>query len=87
MMMKGESTNRQVKVYGRYLGLRQDFWMLQFTTSSIRVNPPCTTCHHKAMLPVITPAPLTSLKLPIDHPNWLYELKHDGFRGVLYVDP
>jgi bifunctional non-homologous end joining protein LigD len=38
------------------------------------------------MLPVITPAPLTSLKEPIDHPNWLYELKHDGFRGMLYVD-
>jgi bifunctional non-homologous end joining protein LigD len=38
------------------------------------------------MLPVIAPAPLTSLKEPIDHPNWLYELKHDGFRGMLYVD-
>ena len=38
------------------------------------------------MLPVIEPAALTSLKLPIDHPNWLYELKHDGFRGMLYVD-
>jgi bifunctional non-homologous end joining protein LigD len=38
------------------------------------------------MLPVIAPAPLTSVKVPIDHPNWLYELKHDGFRGILYVD-
>jgi bifunctional non-homologous end joining protein LigD len=38
------------------------------------------------MLPVIAPAPLTSLKLPIDHPNWLFELKHDGFRGMLYID-
>jgi len=38
------------------------------------------------MLPVIEPAPLTSVKVPIDHPNWLYELKHDGFRGMLYVD-
>jgi hypothetical protein len=38
------------------------------------------------MLPVIQPAPLTSLKEPIDHPNWLFELKHDGFRGMLYVD-
>jgi len=38
------------------------------------------------MLPVIEPAPLTALKEPIDHPNWLYELKHDGFRGMLYVD-
>jgi bifunctional non-homologous end joining protein LigD len=38
------------------------------------------------MLPVIAPAPLTAMKLPIDHPNWLYELKHDGFRGMLYID-
>jgi len=38
------------------------------------------------MLPVIEPAALTSLKLPIDHPNWLFELKHDGFRGMLYID-
>jgi len=38
------------------------------------------------MLPVITPSPLTRMKQPIDHPNWLYELKHDGFRGMLYVD-
>jgi bifunctional non-homologous end joining protein LigD len=38
------------------------------------------------MWPLIAPAPLTSLKEPIDHPNWLYELKHDGFRGTLYVD-
>jgi ATP-dependent DNA ligase len=29
---------------------------------------------------------LTSLKEPIGHPNWVYELKHDGFRGILYVD-
>ena len=39
-----------------------------------------------SVLPVIEPAPLASLKLPIDHPNWLFELKHDGFRGTLYVD-
>jgi len=38
------------------------------------------------MLPVIAPAPLTALKEPIDHPKWLYELKHDGFRRMLYVD-
>jgi bifunctional non-homologous end joining protein LigD len=24
--------------------------------------------------------------MPIGHPNWVYELKHDGFRGILYVD-
>jgi ATP-dependent DNA ligase len=38
------------------------------------------------MLPQISPSPLTSQKEPIGHPNWVYELKHDGFRGVRYVD-
>ena len=40
----------------------------------------------RIVLPVIAPAPLTSVKVHIDHPNWLYELKHDGFRGILYLD-
>jgi ATP-dependent DNA ligase len=34
------------------------------------------------MLPEISPSPLTSLKEPIGHPNWVFELKHDGFRGA-----
>ena len=38
------------------------------------------------MLPQISPSPVTSLKEPIGHPNWIYELKHDGFRRILYVD-
>jgi ATP-dependent DNA ligase len=38
------------------------------------------------MLPQVSPSPLTSVKEPIGHPNWIYELKHDGFRGILYVD-
>ena len=36
------------------------------------------------MLPQISP--LTSMKEPNGHPNWIYELKLDGFRGILYVD-
>ena len=23
---------------------------------------------------------------PIGHPNWVHELRHNGFRGILYVD-
>jgi bifunctional non-homologous end joining protein LigD len=38
------------------------------------------------MLPQISPSRLTSLKDPIGHPNWIYELKHDGFRGILYAE-
>jgi len=32
-----------------------------------------------AMLPQNSPSPLTSVKQPIGHPNWIYELKHDPF--------
>jgi bifunctional non-homologous end joining protein LigD len=38
------------------------------------------------MLPQISPSPLTSVKETIGHPNWIYELKHDGFCGILYVE-
>jgi hypothetical protein len=37
------------------------------------------------MLPHISPSSLTSLKEPC-HPDWIYELKHDCFRGISYVD-
>jgi bifunctional non-homologous end joining protein LigD len=36
-------------------------------------------------LPQITPLTLTLKREPFDHPEWLFELKHDGFRGVAYV--
>jgi len=38
------------------------------------------------MLPQISPSRLTSLKDPIGRPNWIYELKHDGFRRILYAE-
>jgi bifunctional non-homologous end joining protein LigD len=37
------------------------------------------------VLPHIAPLTLTRLREPFDHPDWIFELKHDGFRGVLYV--
>jgi len=44
------------------------------------------TLPFQATLPQISPSPLTFLKEPIGHPNWVHEVKHDGFRGILYVD-
>jgi len=38
------------------------------------------------MLPVVEPSKLTSQPDPMGHPNWLHELKYDGFRGLLYKD-
>jgi bifunctional non-homologous end joining protein LigD len=36
-------------------------------------------------LPRIAPLKLTRRKEPFDHPDWLFELKHDGFRAVAYI--
>jgi bifunctional non-homologous end joining protein LigD len=36
-------------------------------------------------LPRITPLTLTRKREPFDHPEWIFELKHDGFRSLAYV--
>ncbi len=38
------------------------------------------------VLPVVPPLPLRRLAASFDHPEWLYELKIDGFRAVAYVE-
>jgi ATP-dependent DNA ligase len=37
-------------------------------------------------LPSIPTAKLTIKREPFDHPNWLYELKYDGFRSLVYFE-
>ena len=39
---------------------------------------PCTT------LPYVEPLPLVPLADPFDDPEWLFEPKYDGFRGLVY---
>jgi bifunctional non-homologous end joining protein LigD len=36
-------------------------------------------------LPQMDPAKLTLMRQPFDHPDFLFELKHDGFRALAYV--
>lgn len=36
-------------------------------------------------LPQMDPAKLTLVRQPFDHPDFLFELKHDGFRALAYV--
>lgn len=36
-------------------------------------------------LPLIEPIRPVRLPEPFDHPDWIFELKHDGFRAVAYV--
>jgi len=37
-------------------------------------------------LPTISPLPLTRLRDPFDHKDWIFEVKFDGFRAVAYID-
>jgi len=38
-------------------------------------------------LPVFQPLPLTRQPEPFSHPDWLFEVKYDGFRALAYCDP
>jgi hypothetical protein len=37
-------------------------------------------------LPQLAPMTLSRLREPFDDPDWLFELKHDGFRTLAYVE-
>jgi ATP-dependent DNA ligase len=37
-------------------------------------------------LPQFTPMPLGRIPEPFDHPDWVFEIKYDGFRALPYVD-
>jgi hypothetical protein len=36
--------------------------------------------------PALRPMPLLRLPEPFDHPDWLFEVKHDGFRALAHID-
>ena len=37
-------------------------------------------------LPVFQPLPLSRARAPFSHPDWLFEVKWDGFRALLFSD-
>jgi ATP-dependent DNA ligase len=37
-------------------------------------------------LPIFQPLPLSRARAPFSHPDWLFEIKWDGFRALLYSD-
>jgi ATP-dependent DNA ligase len=37
-------------------------------------------------LPFITPMLASLCPEPFDHANWLFELKHDGFRAIAFIE-
>jgi bifunctional non-homologous end joining protein LigD len=38
------------------------------------------------VLPLFQPMPLQKRPLPFDHPEWIFELKYDGFRALAYIE-
>jgi bifunctional non-homologous end joining protein LigD len=38
------------------------------------------------MLPKLTPMQLVIAREPFDHPDWVYEVKRDGFRALAYIE-
>jgi bifunctional non-homologous end joining protein LigD len=38
------------------------------------------------VLPTVTPAKLARSLQSFDHPDWVFELKHDGFRSLAYIE-
>ena len=34
----------------------------------------------------ITPIPLKMCRVAFDDPNWLFEVKHEGFRALAYIE-
>ena len=39
-----------------------------------------------ALLPLIRPTRLNRAKQPFDGPEWIFDLKHDGFRTLAYIE-
>ena len=39
-----------------------------------------------AALPTLTPMRLARRAESFSHPDWIYEIKHDGFRALAYLD-
>ncbi len=39
------------------------------------------------MFPAVSPAVLRRIPEPFDNPNWIYELKLDGFRALAFIQP
>ena len=38
------------------------------------------------MLPPLQPMPLQKRPSAFDHPDWIFELKYDGFRALAYIE-
>jgi ATP-dependent DNA ligase len=39
-----------------------------------------------SVLPIIQPMPLLRQREAFSHPDWLFEIKHDGFRALAYIE-
>jgi bifunctional non-homologous end joining protein LigD len=42
--------------------------------------------YHPAVLPRLSPLPLERRRDPFDHPRYIFELKYDGFRALVFLE-
>jgi ATP-dependent DNA ligase len=50
------------------------------------LTPSLAARDNQAMLPRIAPINPTRIAAPFDHADWFFELKHDGFRALAYIE-
>jgi len=61
-------------------------WIKGDTSPFFRLpSPRCDRIIIYMRLPRMDPARLTLIREPFDHPEFLFELKHDGFRALAYI--
>jgi bifunctional non-homologous end joining protein LigD len=47
---------------------------------------PAVTVYREGMPPLISPMPLRRIGAPFDDPDWIFEIKYDGFRALSYLN-
>jgi bifunctional non-homologous end joining protein LigD len=53
---------------------------------SLTAGKPARYTQAMAPQPSFRPMPLVRIPEPFDHPDWLFEVKHDGFRALAHVE-
>ena len=53
---------------------------------SKKYNPRWCESGGRVSLPTCEPMPLAVLREAFDHPDWLFEVKYDGFRALAYLE-
>lgn len=62
------------------------YWLRFFGAAGVLTFQVCLDRLDAKMLPELTPMRLMRQREAFDHPDWLFEVKFDGFRALAYVE-